>query len=87
MKKIDGVPVTGIPDDSRTAESLEWLLIINLFSHFSGDTCLNPQVKSEVYTSTESHMSYQTAVVIEFELNCKNGLKVIRHIEKFLYFI
>ena len=42
----------------------------------AADTCLNPQVKQEVYTSTESHMSYETVIVIEFTLTCKNGLKV-----------
>ena len=43
---------------------------------FIADACLNPQVNSEVYTSTESHMSYETVFVIEFTLTCKNGLKV-----------
>ena len=42
----------------------------------AADTCLNPQVKQEVYTSTESHISYETVIVIEFTLTCKNGLKV-----------
>lgn len=37
-----------------------------------GDTCVSPEVKSKVYSTTEAQMSTETVVIVQFELACKN---------------
>jgi translocon-associated protein subunit delta len=46
-----------------------------LFSMVSGETCQSPQVKVDVYTTPEVHVSTETVVIITFSLQCKNGVK------------
>jgi len=42
----------------------------------SADTCLSPEIKSvEYYTGGDTSLSTETAVILEFSLSCKNGLK------------
>ncbi len=41
------------------------------------DTCLSPEIKSVAYyTGGDTSLSTETAVILEFSLSCKNGLKV-----------
>ncbi|XP_060562432.1 translocon-associated protein subunit delta-like [Ruditapes philippinarum] len=40
-----------------------------------GDSCLDPKVKSSVYTTTEATSSMDTIFIVQFSLTCKNGLK------------
>eukprot|EP00918_Siedleckia_nematoides_P069668 GHVU01151919.1.p1 GENE.GHVU01151919.1~~GHVU01151919.1.p1 ORF type:complete len:180 (+),score=20.48 GHVU01151919.1:24-542(+) len=40
----------------------------------SGNTCLSPQVRTEVYTSSEKSMSTNSVIVVEFSVKCKNGV-------------
>ena len=48
-----------------------------LEQHFiTGDTCVDPKVKSSVYTTTEATSSLDTIFIVQFSLTCKNGLKV-----------
>ncbi|KAI0239856.1 Translocon-associated protein subunit delta [Lamellibrachia satsuma] len=41
----------------------------------TGDTCLSPIVSPQVYSTSEASLTSETAVIIEFSLTCKNGLK------------
>ncbi|GFR74008.1 translocon-associated protein subunit delta [Elysia marginata] len=43
----------------------------------SGDTCLAPQVTSQTYTTPEAVVSFDTVLIVEFSLACKNNLKNI----------
>ncbi|GFN84604.1 ceramide kinase [Plakobranchus ocellatus] len=40
-----------------------------------GDTCLAPQVKSQSYSTPEAIVSFDTVLIVEFSLTCKNNLK------------
>ncbi|CAH1784988.1 unnamed protein product, partial [Owenia fusiformis] len=51
------------------------VLVVVLPVLIAGDTCLAPDVKSNIYTTTETAMSSQTVFIVEFSLACKNKLK------------
>jgi len=40
-----------------------------------GESCTSPQVKSTVYSTSETQMSTDTVVVVDFTLECKNSPK------------
>lgn len=41
----------------------------------SGENCQAPQVTSQIYTTSEVHVSTETVVIITFSVQCKNGIK------------
>jgi len=57
------------------AKSLIAFLSVAILPFFvRGDTCLAPQVKSNVYSTSEAVVSSETVFIVEFSLACKNGL-------------
>lgn len=50
-------------------------LVVAFLSVVCGETCQSPQVKSEVYTTTDVHVSTETVVIITFSVQCKDDDK------------
>lgn len=57
--------------------TLFMVFVIMLPVTISGDTCLAPVITSQTYTTPEAVVSFDTVLIVEFSLTCKNNLKNI----------
>ena len=55
---------------------LECFYFTYFYFFSTAEKCSDPEVKSTVYSTKEGTMSSLTTMIVEFELQCKNNLKV-----------
>jgi hypothetical protein len=46
------------------------------FLFLSGNTCVSPDVKTQIYTTTDGMASMDTVFVVEFSLKCNQKVEV-----------
>jgi len=72
-------------DNMASYFGLAALTVLALVPYYcSAETCLSPQLTSDVYTTSQTTMSSDTVIIVDFAVSCKNNLKNINLYAEFL---